>query len=119
MSFKEVLAKLGESMDGVLAAIVIAEDGIIVEKNIVDPGFDAELAGVEYVGGCRDIGRAMESLQAGGLEEVTVVAEKSRMLLRTISPGYFIILALRPGSSVGKGRYLARKASYELAPEFL
>ena len=119
MSFKEVLEKMSHRIDGVLGAVVIGEDGIIAERYVVDAAFDMELASVEYVGGCRDIKRASESLESGEVEEVDIITEKTRMLLRNISPGYFIILMMGPGGSIGKGRYELKKASYELAPEFL
>lgn len=119
MSFKDVLDNVGRSFEGILGAVVIAEDGIIVERYTGDPAFDVELASVEYVGGCRDIRKAMESLESGDVEEVAVVTERHRMLLRTISPGYFLVLMLGPGASLGRGRYELKKASYALAPEFL
>ena len=118
MSFKEVLNKVG-SLKGVRGAVVIGDDGIIVERNSVDPGFDTELASVEYVGSCRDIRRATEALESGELEEVAVLTEKYKLLLRTISPGYFLVLILGPEGSLGRGRFELKKASYELAPEFL
>ena len=119
MSFKSVLENIGGRLDGLLGTVVIGDDGIIVERNIVDPAFDTELASVEYIGGCKDISRAMESIEAGEIEEVAVVTEKNKMLLRGISPGYFIVLILAPGGSLGRGRYELKRASYELAPEFL
>jgi predicted regulator of Ras-like GTPase activity (Roadblock/LC7/MglB family) len=118
VSFKEVLDKVGR-LEGLLGAVVIGEDGIIVERNTVDPDFDTELASVEYIGSCRDINRAMESIESGDVEEVTVVTEKHKLLLKTVSPGYFLVLILGPGASLGKGRFELKRASYDLAPEFL
>ena len=118
VSFKEVLNKVGR-LKGVRGVVVIGDDGIIVERNSVDPGFDMELASVEYVGSCRDIQRAMESLESGELEEVTVLTEKNKLLLRTISPGYFLVIILGPEGSLGRGRFELKRATYELAPEFL
>ncbi len=119
MSFKQVLEKMSHRLEDVLGAVVIGDDGIIVERYVVEDQFDAELTSVEYVGGCRDIKRASESLESGEVEEVDIITEKMRMLLRSISPGYFIILMMGPGGSIGRGRYELKKASYELAPEFL
>jgi predicted regulator of Ras-like GTPase activity (Roadblock/LC7/MglB family) len=119
VSFKSVLEGIGRRIDGVLGVAVIGDDGIIVDRCATDPAFDSELASVEYVASCRDLRRASESLDAGPLEEVTIVSEKTTALLRTISPGYFLILLMKPGQSVGRGRYEMKKASYELAPEFL
>jgi predicted regulator of Ras-like GTPase activity (Roadblock/LC7/MglB family) len=119
VSFKSVLEKMVRRLGGVLGAVVIGEDGIIVERHVVDPNFDTELAGVEYVGSCKDIRRATESLESGEVQEVAVVTEKTRMVLRSISPGYYIILVMSPEGSLGRGRFELKKASYDLAPEFL
>ena len=119
MSFKSVLERMGRRLDGVLGAVVIGEDGIIVERYSADTAFDTELASVEYVGGSKDLMRAAASLESGEVEELSVVTEKNRVLLRNVSPGYFIILMMNPKGSLGKGRYELKKASYELAPEFL
>jgi len=110
---------MSRHLDGTLGAVVIGEDGIIVERHVADEGFDAELASVEYVGGCRDVRRAVEALEAGDLEEISVVTEKNKMLLRSVSPGYYLVLVMGVGGSIGRGRYELKKASYELAPEFL
>lgn len=119
MSFKKVLEGMCRRTDGTLGAVVIGEDGIIVERHSTDEAYDTELASVEYVGSCRDIKRAMEALEAGDVEEVSVVTEKNRMLLRIVSPGYYIVLVLGAGGLIGRGRYELKKASYELAPEFI
>lgn len=119
MSFKKVLEKMCRRSRGALGAVVIGEDGIIVERHTADPAFDTELASVEYVGSCRDIRRAMDALEAGDVEEVSVVTEKNRMLLRGVSPGYYLILILGASGLIGRGRYEIKKAAYELAPEFL
>ena len=119
MSFKSVLEGIGHRLEGVLGVAVVGDDGIIVDRVATDPDFDSELATVEYVASCRDLKRASESVDAGALQEVSIVSEKSTALLRTISPGYFLILLLKPGQSLGRSRYEMKKASYELAPEFL
>lgn len=119
MSFKNVLERMCRRLDGALGAVVIGEDGILVERHTADEAFDTELASVEYVGSCRDIRRAMDALEAGEVEEVSVTTEKNKMLLRSVSPGYFLILILGAGGLMGRGRYELKKASYELAPEFI
>ena len=119
MSFNSVLEGIGRRIEGVLGVAVIGDDGIIVDRCATDPEFDSELASLEYVASCKDLKRASDSIEAGALEEVTVVSERATVLLRTISPGYFIILLMRPGQSLGRGRYEIKRASYELAPEFL
>ena len=119
MSFKSVLEDIGRRIEGVLGVAVIGDDGIIVERCATDPDFDSELASLEFVASCKELKRASDSIESGALEEVTVVSEKTTVLLRTVSPGYFIVLLMRPGQSLGRGRYEMKRASYELAPEFM
>ncbi len=119
MSFKSVLEDIGRRIEGVLGVAVIGDDGIIVERCATDPDFDSELASLEFVASCKELKRASDSIESGALEEVTVVLEKTTVLLRTVSPGYFIVLLMRPGQSLGRGRYEIKRASYELAPEFM
>jgi predicted regulator of Ras-like GTPase activity (Roadblock/LC7/MglB family) len=119
VSFKSVLEDIGRRLEGVLGVAVIGDDGIIVDRYAADPDFDSELASVEYVASCRELKRAGDSIESGALEEVTIASEKTTVLLRIISPGYFIILLMRPGQSLGRGRYEIKRASYQLAPEFL
>ena len=119
MSFSDVLEKIGERLEGVQGSVVIGDDGIVVERHVVDPEFDSELASVEVVGGCRDLKRAMERVEAGEVEEIALVTERSKVLIRTLSPGYYLVLLLTPESSLGRSRYELKKAAYALAPEFV
>ena len=119
MSFKSVLENITGRLEGVLGVMVIAEDGIIVERMESEGEFDTDLASVEFLGGCKSIRAATEAIAAGALSEITVISEKATILLRSISPGYYLLLMLGPGVAPGKPRFLLKKASYELATEFL
>lgn len=119
MGFKSVLESINNRLEGVLGVMVIAEDGIIVERQEGEGEFDTELASVEFLGGCKSIRAATEAIAAGALSEITVISEKATILLRAISPGYYLLLMLGPGISPGRPRFLIKKASYELASEFM
>ena len=81
MSFKEVMERVGQRVDDARGIVVIGDDGIIVERILLDPTFDSELASVEYMGGYKGIEKAANALQAGNIEEIAVVAA-SRALWR-------------------------------------
>jgi predicted regulator of Ras-like GTPase activity (Roadblock/LC7/MglB family) len=44
MNFREELERICTRVEGALGAVILAEDGIIVERHVVDPAIDLELA---------------------------------------------------------------------------
>ena len=119
MNFREALERICARVEGSLGAVIIAEDGIVVERHTADAAFDLELASVELVGAAREIRRATAAVEAGELEELLVTNAGRLSLLRLIGPGYYLLLHLVPGALVGRGRYELRRAAHELAGEFV
>lgn len=118
MSFADVLARVCAHVGGAAGAVVIAEDGIVVERHAVDPALDLELASVEFMSAAREMRRATESTEAGGLESMTVKNGGRATLLQGIGPGYYLLLLMGPSGVLGRGRYELRRAALELAGEF-
>jgi hypothetical protein len=54
--------------------------------------------------------KAGDSLQVGGLEELTIRAQQLVLHCRMVAPQYFIAVAVAPDGNSGKARYLARMA---------
>ena len=54
--------------------------------------------------------KAGDSLQVGGLEELSVKAQRLVLMCRMISPQYFVAVAVAPEGNFGKARFLARMA---------
>ena len=119
MNFRETLERICGRVEGSLGAVIIAEDGIVVERHVADPSLDLELASVELVGAAREIRRATAAVDAGELEELLVSNAGRLALLRLIGPGYYLLLHLAPTALVGRGRYELRRAAHELASEFV
>jgi predicted regulator of Ras-like GTPase activity (Roadblock/LC7/MglB family) len=118
MSFRDTLERICVRVEGALGAVVIAEDGIVVERHAVDPGIDIELAGVELVGAAREVRRATAAVDAGELDEMVVANVRRLSLLRQVGPGYYLLLLMSPSGPVGRARYEVRRAAYDLAAEF-
>jgi predicted regulator of Ras-like GTPase activity (Roadblock/LC7/MglB family) len=119
MNFRETLERVCARVEGSLGAVIIAEDGIVVERHVANPSLDLELASVELVGAAREIRRATTAVDAGELEELLVTNAGRLSLLRLIGPGYYLLLHMAPTSLVGRGRYELRRAAHELAGEFV
>lgn len=118
MNFGEVLERVCRRVEGAFGAVIIAADGIVVERHLVKPEIDLELASVEFAAGSQDLKRATADLQAGDLDEILVVNRKSATLMRSIGPGYYLMLIMDPAGVLGRGRFELKRAAYELAHEF-
>ncbi len=119
MSFLDELQRICTRVEGALGAVILAEDGIIVERYVVDPGIDLELASAEFAGATREMRRGTMAVAAGELDEVLVTNRERLTLLRLIGPGYYLLLFMAPAALVGRGRYELRRAAYALAGEFV
>ena len=118
MNFREELQRICARVEGALGAVILAEDGIIVERHAVDPAIDLELASAEFAGAAREMRRGTMAVDAGELDEIVVASRARLALLRLIGPGYYLLLFMSPGALVGRGRYELRRAAYVLANEF-
>jgi predicted regulator of Ras-like GTPase activity (Roadblock/LC7/MglB family) len=118
MNFRDELERICARVEGALGAVILAEDGIIVERHAVDPAIDLELASAEFAGATREMRRGTMAVDAGELDEILVTSRERLTLLRFIGPGYYLLLFMAPKALVGRGRYELRRAAYALAGEF-
>ena len=118
MNFREELERICDRVEGALGAVILAEDGIIVERHAIDPAIDLELASAEFAGAAREMRRGTMAVDAGELDEILVTSRARLTLLRLIGPGYYLLLFMAPGALVGRGRYELRRAGHALANEF-
>ena len=116
--FAETLKKVVDHVDGAVAAVIMGLDGIPVET-YVRPGdhIDGNTVAMEFSFILGQVRKAGESLQVGGLEEMTVKANRLLLVCRMLSPQYFIAVALAPEGNFGKVRYLMRMAGPALTAQ--
>jgi predicted regulator of Ras-like GTPase activity (Roadblock/LC7/MglB family) len=62
--------------------------------------------------------RASQAVEAGELDEMLVCSQGRLAALRTIGPGYYLLLFMAPTALIGRGRYELRRAAHVLANEF-
>lgn len=118
MSLRDTLKVIVESVEGGLAAIIMASDGIPIDQFVAaQAGFDVQLLTVEYAALLKEIRRTVELVKAGRLEEVSISTDRARVILRVLSDELFVVLAMAKSGNFGKGRYLLRLKSDELARE--
>jgi predicted regulator of Ras-like GTPase activity (Roadblock/LC7/MglB family) len=61
--------------------------------------------------------KASEILKLGGVEEFAVRAESLVLVIRMLSPDYFLAVVLDSSGNLGKARYLMRLAQPRLSAE--
>lgn len=107
--FADTLRKMVDNVDGAIAAIVMGLDGIPVDQYIrMKDRLDVQTVAMEFSFIIGQVRKAGESLQLGGLEELTVRAQRLVLVCRMLSPQYFVGIALAPEANLGKARYLTR-----------
>ena len=118
MSLRDLLNTIVQSVDGSLAAIIMAYDGIPIDEVTVEQSeFDTELLSVEYANVLKEIKRAVDVIKMGDLEEVIISTDRTCVVVRVLSDDFFSALIMKRGSSIGKGRYMLKLKSFEVLRE--
>jgi len=115
--FAETLKKVVDNVDGGFAAVVMGLDGIPVESYVRSDRIDVNTVGMEFSFILSQVRKAGDSLQVGGLEELSVKAQRLLLVCRMISPQYFVAIAMAPEGNFGKARFLARLATPTLVAQ--
>jgi predicted regulator of Ras-like GTPase activity (Roadblock/LC7/MglB family) len=110
--FADTLKKVVDNLDGGIAAVIMGLDGIPVETYIRhNDRVDVQTVAMEFSFILSQVRKAGESLQVGGLEEVTVKAQRLLLVCRMLSPQYFVAIVMAPEGNFGKARFLTRLAT--------
>lgn len=118
MSLREALNTIVQSVDGSLAAIIMAYDGIPIDEVAVEQSeFDMQLLSVEYATVLKEIKRAIDVIKMGDLEEVSITTSRTCVVVRVLNDDLFSALILNRDGNIGKGRYLLKLKSYEMLRE--
>lgn len=116
--FGDVLGSLAKSLPEARLLIVMATDGIPIEKLVVRPDPRLEAVAAEYTTLLRASVSAAGDTGLGELRELTIVTDKMTALLVGITPEYFLFAALDSGAVLGRARFALRMAGLSLEPEF-
>jgi predicted regulator of Ras-like GTPase activity (Roadblock/LC7/MglB family) len=109
--FSEPLKKIIEKSDGAVGALVMGLDGIPVDSVMADGHrMDITTLGMEFSFILSQAKKASDTLKLGGVEEFVVRAESLLLVIRMLSPEYFLAVVLKHSGNFGKCRYLMRMA---------
>jgi len=120
MGFADTLGNITERIEGCAAALILGIDGIAIERQVrsVDPLLDIDLIATEFTTLVRRNMRTATDAEMGEMREMVFVTDGLTLVLRPITPEYFLMLALEPGGNVGRARFELRKAQLAMETEF-
>ncbi|MDD2581976.1 MAG: roadblock/LC7 domain-containing protein [Desulfuromonadaceae bacterium] len=118
MPLKNSLNSIIQSVDGALAAMVMAYDGIPIDEVTVDQSeFDMQLLSVEYAAILKEIKRAVDVVKMGDLEEVSIATTRTCVVVRILNEDFFAALIMSRGGNIAKGRYMLKLKSFDVLRE--
>ena len=118
MSLRELLNSIVQSVDGSLAAVIMAYDGIPIDEVTVEQSeFDMQLLSVEYATVLKEIKRAVDIIKMGNLEEVSITTTRTCVVVRVLNDDIFAALIMSRDGNIGKGRYMLKLKSFEVLRE--
>ena len=109
--FRESIEKLLNGIEGAVSCALMGFDGITVDissKEAAAGGPDIQTLSMEFAHLIAQARRTLESVDAGALEEFTLRTDKMTLVVRLLTPEYFLACAILPAGNLGKARYLMR-----------
>ena len=109
--FRESIEKLLNGIEGAVSCALMGFDGITVDissKEAAAGGPDIQTLSMEFAHLIAQGRRTLESVDAGALEEFTLRTDKLTLVVRLLTPEYFLACAILPTGNLGRARYLMR-----------
>lgn len=109
--FRESIEKLLNGIEGAVSCALMGFDGITVDissKEAAAGGPDIQTLSMEFAHLIAQARRTLASVDAGALEEFTLRTDKMTLVVRLLTPEYFLACAILPTGNLGRARYLMR-----------
>jgi predicted regulator of Ras-like GTPase activity (Roadblock/LC7/MglB family) len=109
--FRESIEKLLNGIEGAVSCALMGFDGITVDIASQEAAAgrpDIQTLSMEFAHLIAQARRTLESVDAGALEEFTLRTDKMTLVVRLLTPEYFLACAILPTGNLGKARYLMR-----------
>lgn len=118
MSFSAILKETVGRVDGAISAMIIGLDGMPVEEYAVEKPINLDDLSAESAMMMKNIDEAAESLGMGAAKEFSIVSDRVGIIMRKITPEYYLALLMRPDGNYGKGRFVLRSLVPKIEKEF-
>lgn len=118
--FDEILQSMLEGTAGAVGAVIMGFDGIPIAQHFKPvEDLDLHLVAVEYANILKEVRKAVEVLNTGSMEEVSIKTSRFYVIVRPLTDEYFVSLTIDRDGNFGKGRYLLVRDSDQLREALL
>src|SRR5262245_23650717 len=117
--FAVTLKDIANHLDDLECIMLVGMDGLSIEKVVRKETLNVELLVAEFTSILRNTAQTAMEVEAGALDELILLTEKVIVLLKAITPEYFLMLILSEGGNIGRARFELKKAKYILEKEFV
>jgi len=117
MTLAENLQHMMQQLEETSGVAIVGMDGIVVEEQKRDDQLDLQAIGAEFSALLKSAGKVCESVDWGGVEELVTSAAHFVVVLRLVTPEYFLILVMPHDGNLGKARFLLRRTGLQLKKE--
>jgi predicted regulator of Ras-like GTPase activity (Roadblock/LC7/MglB family) len=116
--FDKILQRIVDETGGGIGAVLMGYDGIAIEQYFA-PGeqVDLQMIAIEYANVLKEIRKTAEILNVGDMEEVSIKTDRFHIVVRIITPDYFVAMTLRRDGNFGKARYMLTRETGNLVSE--
>jgi len=106
----EVLDSLVRRIEGCDAAAVVGMDGMAIEQRAPALSLNLEQISAEHTSLLKGALSARRESETGDPSELILLTDRHQFIARLLARDYFLLLVLRPGASLGRARFEARRA---------
>lgn len=115
--FDEVLESILSKVEGTQAAVVMGMDGISIATLAPSDSVNIEALAAEYSSLLKGTTFTTQEIGLGAIEELVVSSERHIIVVRMITPEYFVLVLLDKNGNIGRTRFELRKAKFVLEKE--
>jgi len=118
MPFKKIMGNLVDSIPGATGSIFLDWEGESVDQYAVgNDTYHLKVLGAHKGVILNLIGNAQKAAEESTIECVSIKMKNFSVIMAPVNEGYFVVLALKPDSSISKARYGIRHAARALKSE--
>lgn len=117
--FEQILRDIASKIEDAQCILVSGVDGIPIEKVIQDSGVNIDMLLAEFTTILRNTTQTAEEVNAGQLEEILILSNRMVLMMKAITPEYFLMMVLPENCNLGRARFELKKAKYILEKEFV
>ena len=109
----EALSFLVENVDGTTVAAIGGRDGLLIEQYPTHQD-DLTVMAAEVTDLLNTASSALNSVEAGEVNEVIITAQRSVVYARILNDDMFCLLVMNPAGNLGKARLYTHQAAEQI-----